>query len=101
MLIDGTTESEFLINLWKVFERLREHNVAANPRKTKLGLVQVEYVGYLISAEGTSLEEKRLKILNSPLSKTKKAQAAFDKSKMQCILTITIKMQCRGTAFSK
>jgi len=32
-------ESEFLIYLRKVFERLREHNVAANPRKTKLGLV--------------------------------------------------------------
>jgi hypothetical protein len=36
--------------------------VAANPRKTKLGLVQVEYVGHLIS------EKKRLKVLNFQLS---------------------------------
>ena len=47
-----------------MFQRLREHNVAANPRKTKLGLTQVEYVGHLISAEGTSFtDEKRLKVL--------------------------------------
>ena len=36
VLIHGTTESEFLINLRKVFERLREHNVAANPKNCLL-----------------------------------------------------------------
>ena len=62
VLIHGTTESDILINLRKVFDRLREHNVAANPRKAKLGLVQVEYVVHLIS------EKKRLKVLNFQLS---------------------------------
>ena len=45
VLIHGPTEAKFLANLHKVFQRLRDHNVAANPRKTKLGLTQVEYVG--------------------------------------------------------
>ena len=54
MLIHATTESDFLINLRQVFQRFREHNIAANPRKTKLHLTQVEYVCHLISAEGTS-----------------------------------------------
>ena len=38
VLIHGSTEADFLTNLRKVFQRLRDHNVAANPRKTKLGL---------------------------------------------------------------
>ena len=48
----------------KVFECLREFNVAVNPKKTKLGLAEIEYVGHVVSAEGTSFtEEKRLKNL--------------------------------------
>ena len=78
VLIHGSAESDFLVNLRKVFLRLREHNVAANPRKTKLGLTQVEYVGHLISAEGTSFtDEKRLKVLNFPLPQSKKALLQF------------------------
>ena len=38
VLIDGPTEAEFLTNLRKVLQRLRDHNVVANPKKTKLGL---------------------------------------------------------------
>ena len=69
---DVSAESDFLVNLRQVFLRLREHNDAANPRKTKLGLTQVEYVGHLISAEGTSFtDEKRLKVLNFPLPQSK------------------------------
>jgi hypothetical protein len=78
VLIHGTTEAEFLTNLRQVLQRLRDHNVAANPKKTKLGLAQVEYVGHLISSEGTSFtEEKRLKVLNFPLPQTKKALLQF------------------------
>ena len=37
---------------------------ATNPKKTKLSLMQLEYVGHLISAEGASFkEEKRLNLL--------------------------------------
>jgi len=57
-----------------VLERLREHNVTANPMLTKLGPVQVEHLVHLISTEGTSLtEEERLKVLKFLLPKTKKA----------------------------
>ena len=78
VLIHGSNEADFLVNLRKVLQRLRDHNVAANPKKTKLGLQQVEYVGHLISAESTSFtEEKRLKVLNFPLPQTKKALLQF------------------------
>jgi hypothetical protein len=54
VLIRGKSEAEFLRNVRRVFERLRAKNVAANPKKTKLGLPEVEYVGHLVSATGTS-----------------------------------------------
>jgi len=53
VLIHGSTESAF--NTRKVFEHLREHYVAINPRAKKLDLHQVEYKGHLIT------ETKRLK----------------------------------------
>ncbi len=68
VLIHGRDIGSFLANVRKVFERLREFNVAVNPAKTKLGLAEVEYVGHVVSATGTSFtEEKRLKVLKFPL----------------------------------
>jgi len=67
VLIHGTSEAEFLRNVRRVFERLRAKNVAVNPKKTKLGLPEVEYIGHLVSAAGTSFTpEKRLKVLDFP-----------------------------------
>jgi len=52
----------------RVFERLRAKNVAANPKKTKLGPTEVEYVDHLVFATGTLFTpEKRLKIMVKPL----------------------------------
>ena len=78
VLIHGQTECEFIANLRQVFERLRANNVAANPRKTKLGLAQVEYVVHLVSSKGTSFTpEKRLKVLEFPRPATQKALLQF------------------------
>ena len=64
VLIHGKTDPDFLANTRQVFERLRAKKVVVNPRKTKLGLKEVEYVGHLVSATGTSFTpEKRLKVL--------------------------------------
>jgi hypothetical protein len=71
VLIHGRDIETFLANVRKVFERLREFNVAVNPAKTKLGLAEVEYEGRVISATGISFtEEKRLKVLQFPLPET-------------------------------
>ena len=49
-----------------------------NPEKTELGLDEVEYVGHLISSEGTSFTpEKRLQILEFPPPATHKALLQF------------------------
>ena len=41
VLIHGRSEEDSLVNLRKVLDRLRTFNVAANPKKTKLGLSEV------------------------------------------------------------
>jgi hypothetical protein len=78
VLIHGKSEAEFLRNVRRVFERLRAKNVAVNPKKTKLGLPEVEYVGHLVSATGTSFTpEKRLKVLDFPQPTTQKEMLQF------------------------
>jgi len=78
VLIHGRDIESFLANVRKVFERLREFNVAVNPAKTKLGLAEVEYVGHVVSASGTSFTaEKRLKVLKFPLPETHKNMLQF------------------------
>ena len=68
----------FATKVRKVLVRLRENKVTANPRKTRLGLKEVEYVGRLISSTGTSFTpEKRLQVLDFPLPTTEKALLQF------------------------
>ena len=75
VLIHGKDPETFLANVCKVFER--QFNVAVNPKKTKLGLAEVENVGHVVPATGTSFtEEKRLKVLQFPLPETQKKSSA-------------------------
>ena len=58
--------------------RLRTKEVTVNPEKTRLGLKEVEYVGHLISSEGTSFTPaKRKEVLDIPLSANEKALLHF------------------------
>jgi hypothetical protein len=42
------------LETYLAFKRLREFNIVVNSAKTKLRLAEVEYVGHVISATGTS-----------------------------------------------
>ena len=65
VLIHGKSDPEFLDSTRRVFDHLHDKNVAVIPRKTELGLAEVEYVGHLVSATGTSFTpEKRMKVLD-------------------------------------
>ena len=67
VFVFGKDDDEFVANLREVFLRFRKFNISLNPKKCRLGLESVEFVGHVISAEGiTFSEEKRLKVLNFP-----------------------------------
>ena len=56
-------EDTFVNNVRQVFSRFRKHKIIVNPKKTELGLEEVEYIGHLVSHKGVSFtKEKRQKI---------------------------------------
>jgi len=77
VLIHGRHIETFLANVRKVFERLREFNVAVNAAKTKLGLAEVEYVGYVISAIGYVFLGKEIKSPAISVARNSKESVAF------------------------
>ena len=80
LVIHGSSEREFLANVRTVFTRLREFNITVNPKKTRLGLAHVEYVGHLLSSSSQGIsftEAKRLKVLDFPRPLTEKQLLMF------------------------
>ena len=67
VLISACDEESYLANVRTVFNRFRERGVVVHPKKAKLGLNQLEYVGHVVDKEGLHFsEKKRLEVLNFP-----------------------------------
>ena len=78
LIVYGKDFDEYMRNLRTVLERLRKFGLTANPRKTKLGLTQVEYVGHIIDSTGVSFSEERIReIVEFPLPTTKGELKSF------------------------
>ncbi|CAK1581092.1 unnamed protein product [Parnassius mnemosyne] len=70
ILIASKDEANHERHLCTVFERLREHGVVINTAKSIFGVPEVEFLGFMVSAEGTRpTKEKVSAILNFPLPK--------------------------------
>ena len=67
IITTGQTEEEFMSNLRKIFKRCRQYNIKLNPKKCRLGLGEVEYVGHQINSEGlTFTKKKRDSVIDFP-----------------------------------
>jgi len=72
IIVFGKSTDEYLGNLTKVLKRLRKFKLTANPKKTRLGLRQVEFVGHVIDDSGITFHRDRLQeIINFPRPTTK------------------------------
>ena len=60
LIVFAATEEEFLQHLEKLFERLLQYNITLNPKKCRLGMQQIEYVGHTINSEGTHFSREKL-----------------------------------------
>ena len=60
LIVTGRTEEEFLINMGKSFQRLREKGITLNPEKCVLGAGKVEYVGHTLNSTGLHFERSKL-----------------------------------------
>ena len=71
-------EDTFVNNVRQVFSRFRKHKIIVNPKKTELGLEEVEHVGHLVSHKGVSFtKEKRQKIQNFERPRTHKEMLMY------------------------
>ena len=78
VIVYGKDEDEFLMNIRTVFERFRRFRITLNPKKCKLGLNRVEYVGRIIDDTGLSFsKEKREQIVNLGLPIRQKDLKSF------------------------
>ena len=67
VLISGADEISFLDNVRTVFQRFRDYGVVVHPKKAKLGMKELEYVGHLIDKHGLHFSKtKRLEVFNFP-----------------------------------
>ena len=61
-----------------MFQRFKESGITLNPKKCKLGLTQIEYVGHTINKDGLHFTREKLdSVLNFPKPKTKKQLKSF------------------------
>ena len=78
IVVYGSTEDEFIGNLRLIFGRLRKHKLTVNPKKTRLGLSSIEYVGHTIDNEGISFSRERLQeVIDFPKPQSKGELKSF------------------------
>ncbi|GFU97786.1 retrovirus-related Pol polyprotein from transposon opus [Trichonephila clavipes] len=71
VLVASSTEEEHSEHLKMVFERFQQYGLQINVSKSVMGAAQVEYLGFLITAEGSQpLPEKVQAILSYKLPET-------------------------------
>ena len=65
------TEEEHLVNLWKLFERLRKYQLRLNPAKCTFGVKSGKLLGFIVSQKGIEVDPKKVKaILEMPEPRT-------------------------------
>ena len=78
IIIYARSEDEFCERFELVLERCREFNITFNPKKVKLGLSKVEYVGHMIDESGlTFSREKISEVADFPVPTSVKMVRAF------------------------
>ena len=78
ILVFGRDRPEHDHRLKPVMERLQAANFRLNPEKCRFGVAQVEFLGYLIGADGVRPDPKNLRpILDCPQPHTTRAVQAF------------------------
>lgn len=72
------TEDELIERLTIIFDKLLKYNITLNPKKCRLGMSKVEYVGHTIDKNGLHFSTEKLnKVLDFPLPKTHEDMRSF------------------------
>jgi hypothetical protein len=60
IIVHGQDDSDLLVNLRQVFERFRQYRIAFNPKKSKIGLDRIDWVGHQLDADGIRFSAEQL-----------------------------------------
>ena len=73
MIAKSKTEEEHLVNLRKLFERLRKYRLRLNPAQCTFRVKSGKLLGFIVSQKGIELDPKKVKaILEMPEPRTEK-----------------------------
>jgi len=61
IIVYGRTEDEFVERLEQLLLRLKERRITLNPKKSRLGMSSIEYVGHIIDSTGLSYSPEKVK----------------------------------------
>lgn len=78
MIAKSHTEEEHLVNLQKLFERLRKFKLRLNPNKCTFGVRSGELLGFLVSERGIEADPAKIKAIQEmPEPRTEKQVRGF------------------------
>ena len=78
MIAESRTEGEQLVNLRKLFERLRKNQLRLNPAKCTFGVKSGKLLGFIVSQKGIEVDPDKVKaILEIPEPLTEKQVRGF------------------------
>jgi len=73
MIAKSRTEEEHLVNLWKLFGRLRTYKLKLNPAKCMIRVKSRKLPGFIVSQKGIEVDPDKVKaILEMPEPRTEK-----------------------------
>jgi len=78
IIAKSKTEEEHLINLRKLFERLRKYQLWLNPTKCTFGVKSRKLLGFIVSQKGIEVDPEKVKvILEMPEPRTERQVRGF------------------------
>ena len=78
MIAKSKTDEEHIVNLQKLFERLREFKLRLNPAKCTFGVRSGKLLGFIVSQKGIEVDPNKVRaILEMPVPKTEKEVRGF------------------------
>jgi len=78
IIAKSKTEEKLLVNLQKLFERLRKYQLRLNPAKCTFGVKSGKLLGFIVSQKGIEVDPKKVKvILEMPKPRTKRQVQGF------------------------
>jgi len=78
MIAKSKTKEEHLVNLWKLFERLRKYKLRLNPTKCTFRVKSGKLLGFIVSQKGIEVDPEKVKaILEMPEPHTEKQVQGF------------------------